>query len=231
MASKIIPTKQAAKAARLSFAGPQSGNGSIFPDKRGLRGSTPDSTAPVSSEGPALWQLGSPFVPSVDAGLDLSSVPAPSRDHMPHLSSLWGSGIWGPPSPSLTSRVPPGLGLYEDNESPANPTHGQLEADPSVLGQLRDVTTVVAPSSSFSTTNSSFGSRHQVVVPEGDEYAVDEPNGLNELQGLASKGNPARRFSEYNATRDGRFASDLPDNRRLDSIGKGQWQSPLGFRL
>src|SRR4051794_36046193 len=50
MASEANPAKQAVKATRSSFGGPQTANGSMFPDKRGLRGSTPDSEALVSSE-------------------------------------------------------------------------------------------------------------------------------------------------------------------------------------
>ncbi|KAH0565908.1 hypothetical protein GP486_000688 [Trichoglossum hirsutum] len=417
MASEIIPTKQAVKATRSSFGGPQSGNGSIFPDKRGLRGSTPDSEALVSSEdeldqqqmqsqalsaatalpvkphrrpswlgdvqsaqrrgsfvGANSFSSGNshPTTPSADvaswsAGLGSSSTSTLGRGHVPHGSFPWGTGIWNsesrkePPSrltevlASPTSLVPPGPGLYSENEPLASPplssekpgdstipfpiplhptpktyrsqsySVGQLEADfsnssnngpggyfpnrmrssqptglqhrpsrpsmlsevsndGSVLGQLHEVddddesttdsqhgvrisssdphtyeqhtaetptstqatpnqvenprlrtrsATTVAPSSSLSNKNGTslpFGSRHQDVVPEEDEYAVDEANESNELQGLASKGNLARRFSEYSAAQDGRFASfGLPENRQLESIKKGQWQSSLGF--
>ncbi|KAI9775815.1 MAG: hypothetical protein M1839_000866 [Geoglossum umbratile] len=417
MASETNPAKQAVKATRSSFGGAQTANGSMFPDKRGLRGSTPDSEALVSSEdeldqqqvsGQALsaatalpikprrrpsWlgdvqsaqRRGSfvgassfssgnshPATPSTDVsswatGLGSNSASALGRGHVPHGSFPWGAGIWNnetrkePPSrltevlPSPTSLVPPGPSLYGDNEPllspplsnekpgdstipfpiPLHPTPktyrsqsysvGQLEADfsnssnngpggyfpsrmrssqptglqhrpsrPSmlsevsndgtILGQLHEVddddesttdsqhgvripssdphayeqhtmeaplpqttpnqmenprlrtraaTTAVAPSSSFSAKNGAnlaFGNRHRDVVPEEDEYAVDEAAELNELQGLTNKGGLARRFSEYSAPQDGRFASfGLPENRQLENIKKGQWQSSLGF--
>ena len=67
----------------------------------------------------------------------------------------------------------------------------------------------------------------QESVPEEADYAIDE---LDELHGINGKGATGRRYSEYSAPLDSRFSSfTVPENRKLESLKKGHWQSSLGF--
>ncbi|KAK3371292.1 hypothetical protein B0T24DRAFT_530349 [Lasiosphaeria ovina] len=67
----------------------------------------------------------------------------------------------------------------------------------------------------------------QEAVPEESDYAIDEHDEANDGSDLAAKRNLARRMSEYGA---GPFRSPfLVENRKLENVKKGFWQSSLGF--
>ncbi|KAI9813322.1 MAG: hypothetical protein M1832_006337, partial [Thelocarpon impressellum] len=70
------------------------------------------------------------------------------------------------------------------------------------------------------------GQLMQESVPEESDYAVEE---LDELHARGGRGS-GRRYSEYGASPDSRYApSAPPENRKLESLKKGHWQSSLGF--
>jgi hypothetical protein len=68
----------------------------------------------------------------------------------------------------------------------------------------------------------------QEPVPEESDYAVDELDEINELQGLA-KGLPPRRLSEYGAGQNQPSSYSSLENRKLENVKKAYWQSSLGF--
>lgn len=77
-----------------------------------------------------------------------------------------------------------------------------------------------------------IGSGHRIPgkVMEESDYAVDEPDDLNELQSLVGRGISGRRFSEFGPDTESRFSSfAFPEHRKIENLKKGQWQSSLGF--
>ncbi len=68
-------------------------------------------------------------------------------------------------------------------------------------------------------------------VPEESDYAVEEIDELNNLQTYIPKyTSTGRRYSEYGAGSEARLASlQRAENRKLESVKKGHWQSSLGF--
>lgn len=67
-------------------------------------------------------------------------------------------------------------------------------------------------------------------LPEQTSYAIDEMDESIDLQSLGSSGLSGRRFSEYGADIERQIiASGVPENRKLESVKKGHWQSSLGF--
>ncbi|KAI9802494.1 MAG: hypothetical protein M1825_002879 [Sarcosagium campestre] len=66
--------------------------------------------------------------------------------------------------------------------------------------------------------------------PEESDYAIDELDELSELQSIGGRSFSPRRFSEYSAEPEGQFSSfTFPENRKIESLKKGHWQSSLGF--
>jgi len=66
---------------------------------------------------------------------------------------------------------------------------------------------------------------HQEPLPEESDYAVDDE--LNEVSDLAGRRSLARRMSEFGA---GPFRNPyLLENKKLENVKKGIWQSSLGF--
>ncbi|KAI9799282.1 MAG: hypothetical protein M1833_004160 [Piccolia ochrophora] len=62
------------------------------------------------------------------------------------------------------------------------------------------------------------------------DYAIDELDELSELQSIGSRPFSPRRLSEYGGEPEGSFSSFMfPENRKLENLKKGQWQSSLGF--
>ena len=88
------------------------------------------------------------------------------------------------------------------------------------------VSSVPAPQSS---TQGSYQQRMYESGLEGTEYALDEledpnPNPSHYYQ------NSGRRFSEYSANLGEQYPiTGIPENRKLESVKKGHWQSSLGF--
>jgi len=94
----------------------------------------------------------------------------------------------------------------------------------------RLATTNVAVTSSPHRTGSR-GNSHRFPgnLPEETSYAIDEMDESLDLQPLG-RGLSGRRFSEYGANIERQIvASGVPENRKLESIKKGHWQSSLGF--
>ncbi|KAI9843994.1 MAG: hypothetical protein M1838_002374 [Thelocarpon superellum] len=72
-----------------------------------------------------------------------------------------------------------------------------------------------------------IGHRVDEPVPEESEYAIDE---LEDRQGFNGPGPSLRRYSEYSTAFDTRLPSfPQPENRKLENLKKGHWQSSLGF--
>jgi hypothetical protein len=64
-------------------------------------------------------------------------------------------------------------------------------------------------------------------VPEESDYAIDELDEANDGSDLASRRTLGRRMSEYGA---GPYRSPYTlENRKLENVKKGLWQSSLGF--
>ncbi len=80
-------------------------------------------------------------------------------------------------------------------------------------------------------TASAFGlssSYLQEPVPEESDYAVDEHDELNDGSDAATRMGIARRMSEYGGA--GPFRTGyMAENRKLENVKKGFWQSSLGF--
>jgi len=80
-------------------------------------------------------------------------------------------------------------------------------------------------------TASAFGlssSYLQEPVPEESDYAVDEHDELNDGSDAAARMGIARRMSEYGGA--GPFRTGyMAENRKLENVKKGFWQSSLGF--
>ncbi|KAJ4306948.1 hypothetical protein N0V88_000321 [Collariella sp. IMI 366227] len=80
-------------------------------------------------------------------------------------------------------------------------------------------------------TASAFGlssSYLQEPVPEESDYAVDEHDELNDGSEMGARRGLARRMSEYGAAGPYRNQYSL-ENRKLENVKKGYWQSSLGF--
>jgi hypothetical protein len=79
-------------------------------------------------------------------------------------------------------------------------------------------------------TASAFGlssSYLQEPVPEESDYAVDEHDELNDGSDAATRRGLARRMSEYGG---GPLRTPyMVENRKLENVKKGFWQSSLGF--
>lgn len=83
-----------------------------------------------------------------------------------------------------------------------------------------------------SSTTSAYGLGNgfgmQEPVPEQSDYAIDELDEINELQGITGNGMLGRRMSEYGAApRASAYTS--AENRKLENVKKAYWQSSLGF--
>lgn len=83
-----------------------------------------------------------------------------------------------------------------------------------------------------SSTTSAYGLGNgfgiQEPVLEQSDYAIDELDEINELQGITGNGMLGRRMSEYGAApRASAYTS--AENRKLENVKKAYWQSSLGF--
>ena len=67
-------------------------------------------------------------------------------------------------------------------------------------------------------------------VPEETDYAPNDLDEAIENPGYGHEGMSGRRFSEYGADSGQQyFVTGIPENRTLENVKKGQWQSSLGF--
>lgn len=67
-------------------------------------------------------------------------------------------------------------------------------------------------------------------LPEETSHAIDELDELIDLQPFGNSGLSGRRFSEYGANIERQIlVPGTPENRKLESVKKGHWQSSLGF--
>ncbi len=70
----------------------------------------------------------------------------------------------------------------------------------------------------------------QESVPEESDYAIDELDESGDAGDLAAKRALGRRMSEYGGGAAGSFRSSYAvENRKLENVKKGFWQSSLGF--
>ncbi|KAI9697261.1 MAG: hypothetical protein M1836_004825 [Candelina mexicana] len=86
-------------------------------------------------------------------------------------------------------------------------------------------------SSGHSANNAHYSHPIHDTVPEELDYAVEEFDELNNLQTYVPKyTSSGRRNSEYGTGSEARFSSlQRAENRKLESVKKGHWQSSLGF--
>ncbi|KAI9680195.1 MAG: hypothetical protein M1829_001432 [Trizodia sp. TS-e1964] len=107
-----------------------------------------------------------------------------------------------------------------------NPQLRYSPLDASTLGgraRIRAASTAAIPFSAFNT-----------VLAEDEEYAIDEADDVNELQGFPHNTHTARRFSDFSSPVPDNmplpaFSATSLENRKLESIKKGHWTSSLGF--
>ena len=93
-------------------------------------------------------------------------------------------------------------------------------------GRSRAVTTSSAPRNS----TQSYHQRIEEPVPEETDSALYDLDDSDTSQLYAYAGSNGRRASEYGAKGGTQYlASGIPENRTLESVKKGHWQSSLGF--
>jgi hypothetical protein len=161
------------------------------------------------------------------------------------------SGLQHRPSrPSMLSEMSNDGGLSklkevddDDDESTNGSNHGValqsneaktieiLARENAILRQQQYHNSRIRPRSS---TSNAFGLGTayglQEALPEESDYAIDELDELNELQGLPSKASLGRRMSEYGAGGPPRIPPYTSlENRKLENVKKAYWQSSLGF--
>ena len=67
-------------------------------------------------------------------------------------------------------------------------------------------------------------------LPEENSHTIDEMDELMDFQPFGNSGLSGRRFSEFGANLERQIiASEVPENRKLESVKKGHWQSSLDF--
>ncbi|KAI9718218.1 MAG: hypothetical protein M1812_004208 [Candelaria pacifica] len=87
-----------------------------------------------------------------------------------------------------------------------------------------------AASSGHSGSNTHYSHPIHDAVPEEAEYAIAEFDELNHPQGYPRYASTGRRYSEYGAGSEARLSTlQTVENRKLESVKKGHWQSSLGF--
>lgn len=104
-----------------------------------------------------------------------------------------------------------------------------LARENAILRQQQFHNSRLRPRSSTSNSYLSNGYSLQGPVPEESEYAVDELDEINELQEITNKGLLGRRMSEYAAGQSRAPPYAALENRKIENIKKGSWQSSLGF--
>lgn len=99
--------------------------------------------------------------------------------------------------------------------------------------RIRDratTTNVAAPS--FPHPSGFRGNSHRFPgsLSEETDHAIDELDELIDFQPFGNSVPYGRRFSEYSANLERQIPlSGMPENRKLESVKKGHWQSSLGF--
>ena len=105
----------------------------------------------------------------------------------------------------------------------------QMERE-TMMNRNRSATNTSNSSKATRNSNQSYQQRGRDAVPEGSDYAlydIDEPD---HSQLYKFQGSNGRRSSEYTAkTGTHSTIPGIPENRTLESIKKGHWQSSLGF--
>ena len=92
---------------------------------------------------------------------------------------------------------------------------------------IHTVSNAIAPQSS---AQGSYQQRIHESGPEGTDYALDELEDPNLNQPRYYQNTSGRRFSEYSANLGEQYPIiGIPENRTLESVKKGHWQSSLGF--
>jgi len=160
-----------------------------------------------------------------------------SRSRLPH-------GLHHRPSrPSMLSEMSSesmlGKVNEDDDDTSSGSVHGSQQQDPAKTIEMLQRENMMLrqqqqqlQSSRLrprASTSGAFGLSHsylhQEPVPEESDYAVDDE--LNEVSDLAGRRSLARRMSEFGA---GPFRNPyLLENKKLENVKKGIWQSSLGF--
>lgn len=109
----------------------------------------------------------------------------------------------------------------------------QAAANQMETTRIRDrVMTANIAATSFTNRSGSRGNgqRFPGSLPEETDQVIDEMDELLDLQSFGNSTLSGRRYSEYGANLERQIpSSGMPENRKLESIKKGHWQSSLGF--
>ena len=104
------------------------------------------------------------------------------------------------------------------------------QADQSRIRERATRTTVAATSSLHSGPSRGNVQRFPGSLSDETNHAIDEMDESIDLQPYGNSILSGRRFSEYNANIERQIlSSGVPENRKLESVKKGHWQSSLGF--
>ena len=116
----------------------------------------------------------------------------------------------------------------------------QLAMENAILRQQAAANQLAASNAGFvsnGAANMSARLAGRTLQQQMSDSVLDEPeempSSMHELsiqQDFNQYGTIGRRFNEINANPGSQFSvTDIPENRKLDSVKKGQWQSSLGF--
>ncbi|KAI9733568.1 MAG: hypothetical protein M1834_003170 [Cirrosporium novae-zelandiae] len=86
-----------------------------------------------------------------------------------------------------------------------------------------------AVSGGFSRQSAGFLNQAHMQSGNGLDLAVEDIDELSDYHGHGSQMPTGRRYSEYSANADNQYSPMFPENRKLESIKKGFWQSSPGI--